>query len=464
MLFQTGLGISIETGFLSVAYLKATFREVQLKGHAVYDLSAEKTLEERLAVARTMILAFLKDNHILSTDIYFSIPRSLAMLRYVELPLAVKENLHETLGYEMEKYTPFSVDDVYFDCRIISEDKEEGTLTALLVAAERDAIGPYVRLCEGLGMGVSGMEVSSTALAGYFSHSGILAHRGPSAVAYMTGNHMEVDLFRNNLLWYSRHVEVAEDGSDLSAVMKREVALLGEKLDEGEEKPPVVFFGPCMDDGLFTPPDGDDPFELRRPDLSDGRMPSHELIPAYGCALKAIQKVSMNVNLLPVGLRKKLDKRGYYTMLFLAGLLALSLLSWGGSVIVRERLDLKRLNAQIEQLSAEVADVEKVRTRCGELEGQIAYLDSLGRGGSVPIIDILRDLTDIIPQSAWVNRFSVSDMDVKIEGYADSASELITRLEGFSTFSDVAFLSTITKTKDGKERFRIGLKARRSKS
>jgi general secretion pathway protein L len=133
-------------------------------------------------------------------------------------------------------------------------------------------------------------------------------------------------------------------------------------------------------------------------------------------------------------------------------------------VIVRERLDLKRLNAQIEQLSAEVADVEKVRTRCGELEGQIAYLDSLGRGGSVPIIDILRDLTDIIPQSAWVNRFSVSDMDVKIEGYADSASELITRLEGFSTFSDVAFLSTITKTKDGKERFRIGLKARRSKS
>ena len=461
MLFQTGLGISIETGFLSVVYLKASFREVQLEAHAVYDLPAEKTLEERLAGARTMILAFLEDNHILSTDIYLSIPRNLALLRYVELPLAVKENLRETLGYEMEKYTPFSADDVHFDCRIISEDREAGTLKVLLVAAEREATGPYINLCEGLGMGVSGMEISSTALASYFFHSGTFAHGGPSAALYMAGTRMEVDLFRDNLLWYSRHVEVAEDGSDLSAVMRREMALLGEKLDEGEEKPPVVFLGPRMDDGLFTPPDGDDLFELRRPDLSDGRMPSYELIPAYGCALKAIQKVSMNINLLPVGLRKKPDKRGYYTMLFLGGLLALSLLSWGGGVIVRERLDLKHLNAQIEQLSAEVADVEKMRTRCSELEGQIDYLSNLSRS-SVPVLNILRDLSDIIPESAWGNRFSVSGMDVRIEGYADLASQLITLLEESPLFSDVAFLSTITKTKDGKERFRIGLKARRS--
>ena len=462
MLFQTGLGISIETGFLSVVYLKASLREVQLEARAVHDLPAEKTLEERLVVARAMILSFLEDNHILSTDIYLSIPRNLALLRYVDLPLAVKENLHETLGYEMEKYTPFSADDVYFDCRIISEDKEAGTLRALLVAAERDAIGPYIRLCEGLGMGVSGMEISSTALAGYFSHSGTFAHGGPSAVLYMTGTRMEVDLFRDNLLWYSRHVEVAGDGSDFSVVMRREVALLGEQLGEGEEKPPVLFFGPRMDDGLFTTsPDGENLFEIRRPDLSDGRVPSHELMPAYGCALKAIQKVSMSINLLPVGLRKKPDKRGYYTMLFLGGLLALSLLSWGGGVVVRDRLDLKHVNAQIEQLSAEIADVEKMRTRYSELEGQIDGLSNLSRS-SVPVLDILRDLSDIIPESAWVARLSVSGMDVKIDGYADLASQLITLLEESPIFSDVAFLSTITKTRDGKERFRIGLKAQRS--
>ncbi|TFG91997.1 MAG: hypothetical protein E4H15_04660 [Syntrophobacterales bacterium] len=461
MLFQTGLGISIETGFFSVVYLKASFREIQLEAHAVYDLPADKTLEERLTVARTTILAFLEDNHIISTDIYLSIPRNLALLRYVEFPLTVKENLRETLGYEMEKYTPFSADDVYFDCQIISEDRETGAMKVLLVAAERDAIGPYMDLCEGLGVGVSGVEISSTALAGYFPHGDTGERAESSAVLYMVGDRMEINLVRNNLLLYSRHVKVEEGGSDLSTVVRQELELFGESLGDGEIKPPVTFCGPRVDDNFFTCPGGENLFEIRQLDFPDGRVSARELIPAYSCALKALQKVSMNINLLPAGLRKKPDKRGHYTMLFLGGLLVLFLLSWGGGVIVRERLDLKHLNAQIEQLSPEVARMGEIRARCDKLEGQVDYLNNL-EGNYVPILNILRDISDIIPQSAWVDRFSVSGNDVKIEGYAESASELITLLEESPPFSGVAFLSTITKTKDGKERFRIGLKAQRS--
>ena len=463
MLFQTGLGVSIETEFLSVAYLKASFREIKLEAQAVYQLPAEKTLEERLAVARNMIQAFLEKNHILSTDIYLSVPRDLAVLRYVELPLAVRENLRETLGYEMEKYTPFSADDVYFDCQIISEDREAGTLKALLVVAAKDAIGPYVNLCEDLGMVISGIEISSTALADYFPHGGTVAHAGSLAVLYMAGGHMEINLVRNNLLLYSRYVEVAEDGSNLSAVVRRELELLGEGLDDGEEKPPVTFCGPRMDDNLFTRPGGEDLFEIRRMDFPDGRILSHELMPAYGCALKAIQKTPMDINLLPVGVRKKPGRAGYYAMLILAGLMVLFLLSWGGGLIVKARLDLERLDTKIEQLSTKVAGVGEMRARCDELGGQIDYLNNLG-GNRVPVLNILRDLSDIIPQSAWVNSFSVSGDDVKIDGYAESAAELIPLLEKSPLFGDVAFVSTITKTKDGKERFRIGLKIMRGGS
>ncbi|MEA3486622.1 MAG: PilN domain-containing protein [Thermodesulfobacteriota bacterium] len=463
MLFQTGLGVSIETGFLSVAYLKASFREIKLEAQAVYQLPAEKTLEERLTVARSMIRTFLEKNNILSTDIYLSVPRDLAVLRYVELPLAVKENLRETLGYEMEKYTPFSSDDVYFDCQIISEDREAGTLKALLVVVAKDAIGPYVDLCEDLGTGISGIEISSTALAGYFPRGGAVAHAGSLAVLYMAGGRMEINLVRNNLLLYSRHVAVEEDGSDLSAVVRQELELLGEGLDDGEEKLPVTFCGPRVDDNLFTRPGGENLFEIRRLDFPDGLVPSHELMPAYGCALKAIQKTPMDINLLPVGLRKKPGRAGYYAMLILGGLLVLFLLSWGGGVIVKARLDLERLDAKIVQLSAKVAGVGEMRARCDKLEGQIDYLSNLG-GNRVPVLNVMRDLSYIIPQNAWVNRFSVSGDDVKIEGYAESASELIPLLEESPLFGDVAFVSTITKTRDGKERFRIGLKIKRGGS
>ncbi len=463
MLFQTGLGVSIEKEFLSVVCLKASFREVKLEAQAVYQLPAEKPLEERLTVARNMIREFLEKNHILATDIYLSIPRNLAVIRYIELPLAVKENLRETLGYEMEKYTPFSADDVYFDCQIISEDREAGTLKALLVAAAKDAVGPYAGLCEDLETGISGMEISSTALASYFSHGGAAGHAGSSAILYVAGGRIELNLVRNNLLLYSRHVEVEEDGSDLSAVVRHELEILDEDLDDGEEKPPVTFCGPRVDDTFFTYPGGENLFEIHRLDFPDGRISSHELMPAYGCALKAIQKTPMDINLLPVGLRKKPGRAGYYAMLILGGLLVLSLLSWGGGMIVRERLDLERLDAKIGQLSAQVAGVGEMRARCDKLEEQIEYLNNLG-GNRVSVLNILRDLSDIIPQSAWVNSFSVSGDDVKIEGYAESASELIPLLEESPLFGDVAFMSTITKTRDGKERFRIGLKIKRSGS
>ena len=55
-------------------------------------------------------------------------------------------------------------------------------------------------------------------------------------------------------------------------------------------------------------------------------------------------------------------------------------------------------------------------------------------------------------------QFEFSDKGVQIEGDAESASELIPLLEISPLFKDVAFLSSITKSKDGKERFRIGLK------
>ena len=130
---------------------------------------------------------------------------------------------------------------------------------------------------------------------------------------------------------------------------------------------------------------------------------------------------------------------------------------------MHKRLELDRLNIKIEQLSARVAHVEKIRARCIVLEEQIAYLNSLG-DKRVPVLDILRDLSDIIPESAWVNRLSVSGKDVKIEGYADAASDLIPLLEESPIFDAVGFVSAITKTRDGKERFRIGLKTRQGGS
>ena len=111
------------------------------------------------------------------------------------------------------------------------------------------------------------------------------------------------------------------------------------------------------------------------------------------------------------------------------------------------------------RLSAEVAAVNKTQDKVKELGKRIDALNAL-RQRHLPALSILRDLSKELPEGAWLDRFAITDKGGEIEGSADSASKLIPLLAASPLLKDVAFLSPITKSKDGKERFRIGFKVR----
>jgi len=91
------------------------------------------------------------------------------------------------------------------------------------------------------------------------------------------------------------------------------------------------------------------------------------------------------------------------------------------------------------------------------MEERIDYLNTHRQGG-LPVLDIIKELSERIPKSAWVNRFKFSEKGIEISGEAASASQLIQLLEDSPMFGDVAFLSAISKgARSGLEQFRIGL-------
>ena len=122
-------------------------------------------------------------------------------------------------------------------------------------------------------------------------------------------------------------------------------------------------------------------------------------------------------------------------------------------------MHLKHLNSEIAHLSVEIKDVEKLGARCQELENEIDFLNRV-QGNPVNFLNILKDLTERIPKNAWISSLTFSGQGLQIGGYAESASSLIPRLEASPLLKDAVFLSSITKTRDGKERFEIGLKIR----
>ena len=187
-----------------------------------------------------------------------------------------------------------------------------------------------------------------------------------------------------------------------------------------------------------------------------GGLSSSAALPAYGLALKGVRNVAMNINLLPPALRKKPSRVGVYMMFILVSIALLGALAWGGSSILRYHWALENLDGEIQQLRSKMKKIEQIQTQKNELENRLHTLNDLCQG-SVPVLDILKELSVRIPQDAWLKQFDFSEKGIHIRGEADSASNLIPLLEASPMFGDVAFLSAITKGRNGRENFRIGL-------
>jgi len=453
MIFQTSLGVDIGEHELCLACLKASSRDVQLVAHAVYSIEQGIHGEEKTTVISELIKGFLRESRISPTSVFLGIPRSNAILRYLELPIAVKENLRETLGYELEKHVPFSPEDVYFDFQIISEDKSADRLQLLLVVVKKQALSTVLAVSEHLGLGISGVGITATALADYFSWRSKKENETVRSFIYAGQHHIELGLVKDGMLLHSRDLSRTEGCID--AIPR---ALSKMRLDFVKDDEPLdtVLCGIKKDDPLLERLNKTDGLALHQVDLSGAQIPSNDLMAAYGLALKGVRKTSMDINLLPPTLRKRPSKLKLYALLGLLLLVFLGALAWGGGLFLQRQWTLDRLDGEIKNLGSQLEKFEQIKTENKRIEDRIDYLNTLRRGGP-PVLDILKELSERIPESIWLNRFTFSEKGIQLEGYATSASELIQLLDASPMFGDVKFLSAINRDRTGKEKFRIGL-------
>jgi general secretion pathway protein L len=267
-----------------------------------------------------------------------------------------------------------------------------------------------------------------------------------------------VGLLKGGLLIYTRAVQLPDGAEAAETRLAGEIGALREAA--GDQAPLTIIS--CFP--ADAPPAVDvfrrqESIQAVQVDLSGTDIPSTDVIPAYGLALKGFRKTATDINLLPPKDRKRASRAGYYAMVLLAGLVVLSGLSWGGSAFLRERLYMKQLDGEIQLLASKVKEIERIKSERNRLEERTVHLNNLF-GSGVSVLFVLKELSERIPESAWVNGFTFSEKGVEIEGEAGSASELIPLLEASALLYDATFLSTITRSKEGKDRFRIGLKVR----
>ena len=87
-------------------------------------------------------------------------PAERALTRSVMLPLAAAANLHQVLGYEMDRLTPFSANQLYYDALILERQPEQRRIRVELSALPRSEVDPHLEALAALGILPDGIEVS----------------------------------------------------------------------------------------------------------------------------------------------------------------------------------------------------------------------------------------------------------------------------------------------------------------
>lgn len=92
------------------------------------------------------------------------LPDPQCLVRQISLPLAAAENLREVLGFEMDRHTPFKVDQVYFDFRIVRRDPQKGRLAVQMVLAPRVAVDSALDFLVGVGAPATGIAMKEPSI------------------------------------------------------------------------------------------------------------------------------------------------------------------------------------------------------------------------------------------------------------------------------------------------------------
>lgn len=87
-------------------------------------------------------------------------PASQALVRVFTLPLAAEKNLRQVVGFEMDRLTPFTAAQVYYDATVLERQSESRHLRIELTALPRAAVEPVLLQLRQLGLPPDALEVT----------------------------------------------------------------------------------------------------------------------------------------------------------------------------------------------------------------------------------------------------------------------------------------------------------------
>ncbi len=439
--YRNGMAVSLAKGRITIVSGARFISRISIR-HAKEFTFDPSGFPDPETLAATVAIA-AEEFGLKNPPLVFTVPKSWTVFATREFPATIMENMSDAIGYELDRMTPFSADEALFDFRILG--RKAGRIMVLTAAAKADAIMPYINALADKGMAVTGVRSETTAVVTLLEYlegikDAILLSETPDAYDIVLTLNAAVE----------QVLSIKKDGEGrLDETLMRDLGPLVTRLKQASTTGQIVLQSP--DDGSalaaylgqktgLTVVPADTFAKKILPAGSGG--PGSFL--AAGSLLEQLWPRAEGLDLQSRGLRIKEKTPLLLTVTLILAVLTVLI------VYIYAPLEIeKRRSAEIDrQIAAhrdEVKKVETLKKEIGTLTADIETIESF-RSRRPLSLAMLREITSLMPNNAWLTRFRVTGNKVEIEGYAGgSATELIPKIEASKFFSKVELASAVTR-------------------
>ena len=464
MISDKSLGIDFKQDHLVLTLLRKSFARIDLMDYAVHPIPPEAQKEDWEAQIISLVHTFVSKHQFSRERVSIAIPREKVIARFIRLPIAAKENLRKVLEYEMPKYTPLEKGEIYFDYSLLKEEKD--WLHLFAVFARKADVDPYVSLLKKMGIQPISIQIPSVAALNLFFYNNG-GREGETSVLIDVGElFFEMNLLQGKDWRESLRLPLPKDA--------KEAKIINTFKRSGDGYSPansaVFAYGLGVDETILASLKETDQLKavlLAPMDRIQGereKSQSNRIYASVGVPLKGLISPRVDLNLLPIGMRKKVRQIGKPLLIILTSLALFLGLIWGAGAFMHYRKEWEAVNAEIKKRRPAVEAVEKLQKQRDDYRKEMAELDQI-RSGEISKGEVLEELTRLLPDTIWIWNLKYNGKEIELSGFADSASDLVPLLDRSPLFEKVEFLAPVTKEMqmrgDGnkeKERFKIKAK------
>jgi len=129
-------------------------------GDAVQSLDSF-SVDQDIQLLQQRVRELLQQHELAEVSRDLLLSQDVVLRTQVVMPLATEANLRQALAYEMDRHTPFQADQVFYNWRVLSRDREAGQLHFELHVTPSGPVEEQVALLKKLGLAPTGVDIKT---------------------------------------------------------------------------------------------------------------------------------------------------------------------------------------------------------------------------------------------------------------------------------------------------------------